>query len=66
MRRPGTNLIVGTDADGDRREIWTTSEAVAVSLCASLMQSDLSGPAWKSCEVWGNDPTGDWKPIFAR
>ena len=61
----GVFLLIGIDADGEKRESTHGSleEASAVGRQCSKQNGD--GRAWKTWEVWGNHPqTGEWLPLL--
>jgi hypothetical protein len=61
---PGPFLLVGTDAEGERRESTHASIEQAVAIGRECSKNNSSGPAWQRWEVWGNHPqTGEWVPL---
>lgn len=57
-------LLVGEDCDGDSREFWYQSIEQARKTAVDCTRTDASGPAWRSWEIWGNDPiTEEWRAL---
>jgi hypothetical protein len=57
-------MLVGTDCDGDTREMSFDSieRARIVANLSGWRAGD--GLPWQSWEIWGNDPdTGEWKAM---
>lgn len=55
-------LLAGVDSDGDTRELWIGSIEQARTMAGQVMFPDANGPAWTSCEIWGNHPiTENWE-----
>lgn len=51
-------LLVGTDYEGDSRQIECDSLDEALDLAAQCVTPPF---AWRGWEVWGNAP--DWQPL---
>lgn len=61
----GAFVLVGTDAEGERRESTHPTLEQATTVGRQYCQHDGSGPAWRHWEVWGNHPkTGEWSPLM--
>lgn len=58
-----TALLVGTDAEGDRRELGCRSVPQGIAWGVAMMRADDTGPPWRSWEVWANMPDGRWECI---
>ena len=60
----GAFLLIGIDADGDRRESTHASLEQATAVGRQCSKHDGNGPAWQQWEIWGNHPkTGEWSPL---
>ena len=57
-------MLIGIDAEGDRREQGYPTLEKAVADGRAFSVTDEDGPAWQSWEVWGNHPvTEEWMPL---
>ena len=60
-------LLIGTDCEGDNREIPLDSLDTARELADRLTSRDGDGEPWRTCEIWGNNPvTETWEALESR